>query len=108
MAMWVIAMLLFATSFLAVYLLLGRMMGRRLALAERLTYYAGASPEVRRATGRWSDLPAADRVMDRLSLSRSLEHLLDQADLPVKPFEFILIIVVAMLALVLVGMLAGL
>src|SRR6202007_2558266 len=35
--------------------------------------------------------PAVDRAMDRLNVARQVDRLLDGADVPIKPFEFMLI-----------------
>ncbi len=105
--MWIIGVLMFASIFGGAYLLLTRAAGSRLATAERLDYYTEAIKRVPATSGRWANMPAADRVMGRLSLAHSLEQLLDQADLPLKPFEFILITFVSALGLAVLTMLFG-
>ncbi len=97
--MWTVALLVFACCLWGLYLLLGRFMGTRLEVAERLANLAQTSRAAPTATGRWSNVPTADRVMGRLGFARSLEVLLDQADLPVKPFEFVLMIAIGTLGL---------
>ncbi len=97
--MWPIALLVFACCVWGAYLLVGRLMGPRLTVAERLTYYSETFRGRPAAARRWSEIPTADRVMARLNLSRSLEHFLDQADVAMKPFEFVLIMAVAVLSL---------
>ncbi len=102
--MWPIAVLLFACCFWGAYFVLAKMMTPRLAVADRLTYYT----ETLRKPGapsRWSDIPAADRLMGRLKQTQSIDLLLDQADLPIKPSELILMIVVAALAMSVIGLL---
>ena len=103
--MWIVAVLVFACCLWAIYLLISQVMTPRLVIAERL---AGLKETIRPspgAGGRWSDLPAADRIMGRLSTTRVLEHLLDEANLPMKPFEFVLIVVLSALAASLGGLL---
>jgi tight adherence protein B len=102
--MWPIAVLLFACCFWGAYFVVAKFMTPRLAVSDRLTYYAEtlrkpASP------GRWSDIPTADRLMGRLRLAQSIELLLDQADLPIKSFELILMIIVSALAMSVIGLL---
>lgn len=99
-----IAILIFASCFGIVYLLMGRLMGVSLTVAERLATYTEPVRAAPLMPGRWSDLPTADRVMNRLNISRSLEQLLEQADLPFKPFEFVLLIAVSVLGLSVVGL----
>lgn len=105
--MWIIGVLMFATVFGGAYLLLTRAAGSRLAATERLDYYTEAIKRVSATSGRWASNPTADRVMGRLSISHSLEQLLDQADLPIKPFEFFLITFVSALGLGVVGLFLG-
>jgi tight adherence protein B len=102
---WIVAVLVFACCLWAIYLLISQVMTPRLVIAERL---AGLKETIRPspgAGGRWSDLPTADRIMGRLSTARVLEHLLDEANLPMKPFEFVLIVVLSALAASLGGLL---
>lgn len=89
--MWPIAVLVFACCFWGAYLLLGRVMGARLAVGERLAYYADASRVVPANDRSRSGSSPAEKLMDRLKLSHSIDQLLDEADVPVKPFEFVLI-----------------
>lgn len=103
--LWTIALLVFACCAWAAYLLLGRVMGHRLAVAERLADLTETSRGAPRDAGRWSNLPTADRVMGRWGFARSLEQLLDQADLPMKPFEFLLIAAICALGLSVAGLL---
>lgn len=105
--MWIIGVLMFASVFGGAYLLLTRATAARLATTERLDYYTEAVKRIPATSGRWANMPAADRVMGRLSISHSLEQLLDQADLPLKPFEFILITFVSALGLAAFAMLFG-
>ena len=99
-----IAALIFACTFCVAWLVLGRLMRRSLAVSERLAYYAQPAS---RSSGkaRWSGMPPVDRVMGRLNLTRSLELMLDQADLPIKPFEFVLITATSGLAVGIIGLL---
>jgi len=101
--MWPIAVLLFACCFWGAYFVVTKLMTPRLAVTDRLTYYT----ETRRkpaTPGRWSDIPTADRLMSRLGLAQSIELLLDQADLPIKPFELVLMMIVAALAMSVIGL----
>jgi tight adherence protein B len=88
----------FVTSAWLLYLLVSRLMAPRVSIAERLDSLAqrGAAPT---ASGRWSDLPAADRLMTQSNFGPRVEHLLDDADLPMKPFEFVLLVIVLALGL---------
>lgn len=95
--MWPVAGLLFVSCFVGVYLLMERLMAPRLAVAERLAAYTQPSVQKARDQGRWSGIPLADRIMGRMDFSRSLELLLEQTDLPIKPFEFVLITALSML-----------
>jgi tight adherence protein B len=99
--MWLIALLVFLCTLWVGGLVLNRMLTPRLVAAERLSGYvkpmarAGAP-----AAGRWSGIPSVDRAMGRWHLGHDLERLLDAADAPLKPFEFIQIVAVC-------GLLAG-
>jgi tight adherence protein B len=103
--MWPIAVLLFACTFWVVYFVMARIMAPRIAVTERLSYYSETLRRSAAAPGRWSDIPTADRLMGRVRLAQSIELLLDQADLPIKPFELILMTVVAALVMGIVGLL---
>ncbi len=105
--MLIIGVLVFASFFGVAFLLLTRATASRLVETERLDYYTEAIKRVPADSGRWANMPAADRVMGRLSISHSLEQLLDQADLPMKPFEFLLICVVSALGLAVVALFVG-
>lgn len=102
--MWIIGVLVFGSLFVVAYLLMTRATASRVAETERLDYYTQAIKRVPTTTGRWASNPTADRVMGRLSISYSLEQLLDQADLPVRPFEFVLITFVVGLGLAVVAL----
>ncbi len=103
--MWPIAVLLFACCFWGAYFAMGKLMAPRLAVTERLTYYSETLLRSPATPRRWSDIPTADRLMGRLRLAQSIELLLDQADLPIKAFELLLMIVVAALAMGVLGLL---
>ncbi len=105
--MWLIGILVFAWCFWGAYVLVTQIMGSRFAISERLTYYTQMASRSVPASGRWSDIPAADRMMSRLGFSRSIELLLDQADLPLKAFEFVLMIIVSGLGMGVVGLFTG-
>jgi tight adherence protein B len=95
--MWPIAVLVFGCCFWGAYFVIAKLMTPRLAVTDRLTYYI----ETRRkppAYSRWSNIPQADRWMSRFRPAESIELLLDQADVAIKPFELILIIIAAGLA----------
>ena len=98
------AALIFACTFCVAWLVMGRLMRRSIAVSERLAYYAQPASRAA-AKARWSGMPSVDRVMGRLDLTRSLELMLDQADLPIKPFEFLLITMASGLALGILGLL---
>jgi len=99
--MWLIAVLVFVCSLWLAGLALSRIMTPRLVATERLTGFV--KPMARAATpaaARWSGIPSVDRAMERSNLGQNLERLLDGADAPLKPFEFIQIVAVC-------GLLAG-
>src|SRR6516162_2554617 len=98
------AALIFACTFCVVWLVLGRLMRRSIAVSERLAYYAQPASRAS-AKAHWSGMPSVDRVMGRLNLTRTLELMLDQADLPIKPFEFVLITAASALVLGIIGLL---
>ncbi|HEV2359879.1 MAG TPA: type II secretion system F family protein [bacterium] len=103
--MWLTAGLVFITTLWIAGLLLSRAMTPRLVTVERLS---GFVRPVRAATSvagaRWSGIPSIDRAMAGLHLGRDLERLLDAADTPVKPFEFLLIVAVSGLVLAVLGL----
>ncbi|MDR7426271.1 MAG: type II secretion system F family protein [Armatimonadota bacterium] len=103
--MWPIALLVFVGCFSVIYLVLRWLAEPRLAMAERLARYAsraGQNPTAGYGAGE----SAAGRLNDRLKISRSLDDLLDQADLPLKSGEFVLIAGLCALGLSLLGKLA--
>lgn len=104
--MWLTALLVFVTTLWIAGLLLSRAMTPRLVTAERLSGFVRPTRAATPIGGaRWSGIPAIDRVMARLDFGRDLERLLDAADTPVKPFEFILIVAVSGLLVAVVGLL---
>jgi len=105
--MWALILVVFATCSWLFYLIVARVMGPRLVVAERLATLGETSQPAAQVPFRWSNMPAADRIMGRLDLSRSLELLLDEADLPMKPFEFVLLLIVCALSLTAAGLVAG-
>ena len=105
--MWALILVVFATCSWLFYLIVARLMGPRLVMADRLATVGAVSRPAAQAPFRWSSMPAADRIMGRLDFSRSLELLLDQADLPMKPFEFVLLVTVCALGLTAAGLVAG-
>jgi len=105
--MWPLALLIFVWCFAGAYFLLSRTLAPRLTVAERLGYYAQPPVKKPAAAGRWSDIPVVERVMGRFEIARSLESDLDQADLPIRPFEFVLISAVAGLGMAVAGLLVG-
>jgi tight adherence protein B len=102
--MGMIAALVFACVFCIAWLAMARMMRPSLVVSERLAYYTRPAG---RAAGapRYSGLSSADRLMGRLGFSRSLELMLDQADMPLRPFEFLLITAVSGLVVGMIGLL---
>ncbi len=104
--MWTIALLVFACCLWGAYFVLTRLMGARLQVAERLESYTEAT-RASRAPRRWSEGSGSDRLVSRLDLSRHIEDLLDRADLPIKPVEFILIILTLVLGLGAAGWFVG-
>ncbi len=105
--MWALILVVFAACSWLFYLLLAQLLGSRLVVADRLASLGEASRPLALPSVRWSSLPTANRLMGRLDLSRSLEHLLDEADLPMKPFEFVLVLIVCTLGLTVAGLAAG-
>ncbi|MGH2398372.1 MAG: type II secretion system F family protein [bacterium] len=103
--LWWIIILVFATCFWLVYLGLGRVMGPRLTVDERLAYLAAAKRKTGQTTERWSSIPAVNQAMSRFRLARDLEDLLDHAEVPMRPFEFLLLVLVSGLALTALGQL---
>jgi tight adherence protein B len=89
-----LVVLVFVTSLWLAYLVLSRMLGTRLAVAERLELLSEQGAGAPATPGRWSDLPAAERLMTRSQVGPAIEQLLDDADLPMKPFEFVLLVIV--------------
>ena len=71
--LWWIIILVFATCFWLVYLGLGRVMGPRLTIDERLAYVAAAKRKTGQTTERWSSIPAVNQAMSRFRLARDLE-----------------------------------
>jgi tight adherence protein B len=106
MLMPLIVVVFIASLWLA-YLVLSRMMAPRLAVGERLEALAQRETGAPVVTRRWSDLPAADKVMGRTELGPAIEQLLDDADLPMKPFEFVLLVVVFGLGVLAAAVVAG-
>jgi tight adherence protein B len=98
MLMPLIAVVFIASLWLA-YLVLSRFMAPRLSIAERLEALAAREGDGPDTAGRWSALPGADRLMTGTKIGPAIEQLLDDADLPMKPFEFLLLVVVAGLGL---------
>jgi len=101
--LWWIIILVFATCFWLVYLVLGRVMGPRLTIDERLAYLTAAKRKTSQTTERWSSIPAVNQAMSRFRLARDLEDLLDHAEVPMRPFEFLLLVLVSGLALTALG-----
>lgn len=97
--MLLIAFLVFVVTAWVAGLVLARVMTPGLVTAERLSGYVrpmrATAPE---RGARWSNVPAIDKVMTQLNVARKLEGLLDAADAPIKPFEFLLIAVISALA----------
>jgi len=96
--MWVIGLLVFIVTAWVAGLVLARVMSPRLVTAERLSGYVRpvrVGAPVRDA--RWSNVPAIDKLMTQLNVARKVEHLLDAADAPIKPFEFLLIAAISAL-----------
>jgi tight adherence protein B len=105
--MWLIALLVFVCTAWIVGLLLTRAMTPRFVTAERLSGYVRPVRAAAPATGaRMSGIPWVDRVMARLNVGRDLERLLDAADAPLKPFEFLLLAAICALGVAAVGLVA--
>ena len=105
MSMFLVTVILvFATCFVLIYLALGRFMAPRLAVDERLAYLAAHNRKSAEAANRWSGITAVDQLMGRLRIARALESLLDHADVPMRPFEFLLLMVVSGLTLSVLGL----
>ncbi len=104
--MWTIALLVFACCLWGAYVVLARLIGARVQVAERLESYTEAT-RTSRAPRRWSEDSGDDRLARRLDLSHHIEDLLDRADLPIKPVEFLLIMLVLALGLGTAGWFGG-
>ncbi|MDR7419351.1 MAG: type II secretion system F family protein [Armatimonadota bacterium] len=100
--MWIIAALVFVTTLLVAYLLVNRAVGARITVAERLETYTAAGRAVRPIAQPRTD----DARGQRLAMLR-LEDLLEEADVPIRPFEFVLLSFGCALALGAVGLVAG-
>jgi tight adherence protein B len=86
--MWLIGLLVFASSFFVVFLAAQGLLRRRIATAERLSYYGRpsvvlAAPAPARGAGR-----ALARVWERVDVRQSLDQLLDEAGILLTPGEF--------------------
>ena len=105
MSIWLTALLVFVCALWGAQLVLVRLMAPRLAAAERL---GGLVRPVGRPAaasgGRWSEIPAFERLMSGSNLGANLERLLDSADAPIKPAEFLLIVVLSGLVLALIAL----
>jgi tight adherence protein B len=98
---WIIAVLVFASTLLVIYAIMTRTVGTKLEVTERLEAYTAAGRD---------PLPPPRRSSDdgRRSQGRSrLEDLLDEADVPITPFEFVLLSAGCGAALGAVGFLVG-
>src|SRR5690349_13715884 len=105
---WLAAILVFLCALWIAQLVLVRLMAPRLATAERLRGFLRPVAGARAGTAgaRWSEIPSINRAMAAWDLGRSLERLLDAADTPIKPFEFLLIAAVSGLAAAVIGIAA--
>jgi|SRR5579864_989914 len=104
---WAAAALVFLCSLWVAGLVLGRFMAPGLVTAERLKGFVRPVPQMAwRAHTRWSGIPAVDRALDRLNVARHVDRLLDEADAPIKPFEFMLIAAVTALGACVAGLAA--
>jgi tight adherence protein B len=106
--MWLAAILVFVTVLWIAQLVLLRVMTPSVTAAERLSGFVrpiqrGAAAA---GAGRWSQIPSIDRAMAGWNLGRDLERLLDAADAPIKPFEFLLIASVVGLLAAVIGVAA--
>lgn len=90
--MWPVVLLVFVGCFTLIYLLGAVLWGPRLTVGDRLSYYTAQATGKPRAPRRDRDKSNADRLVERFSLARSLERLLEAADVPLKPSEFLLIL----------------
>jgi tight adherence protein B len=100
---WIIAVLVFASTLLVAYALITRMVGTRVEVAERLEAYTAAGRKPLPTSRRSDD---DSRASQRLRQFR-MEDLLDEADLPITPFEFVLLSAVCALVLGAVGYVVG-
>lgn len=98
--MWLTALLVFVSVLWIAQLVLVRLMTPRLAAAERLGGLVRPVGRPGAATGaRWSEIPLVERAMSGWHFGADLERLLDSADTPIKPFEFLLIVALSALLL---------
>lgn len=105
--MLLIGLLVFIVTAWVAGLVLARVMTPRLVTAERLSGYVRPVRTASPAAGaRWSNVPSIDRLMTGLNVARKLEQLLDAADAPIKPFEFLLIAAITALAVCVVVLVA--
>ncbi len=106
---WLAAALVFLCALWLAQVVLARLVAPRLATVERLSGFVrpmrGAPAAV--AGGRWSEIPSINRAMAGWDPGRRLERLLDAADTPIKPFEFLLIAAVSGLAAAVIGLAAA-
>jgi tight adherence protein B len=102
-----IASLVFACSFLVALMLAERSLRPSLAVGERLAHYTTAASPMARPSERSSRIADIERRMGDATLGRSIELLLEQADLLIKPFEFVLLAAVSGGAAGLIGVLVS-
>jgi tight adherence protein B len=100
--MGLIALLVFVSTFWCGSLVLESLQRRRFAVNDRLSSF---SVRPQQAATRWSDIPTVERVMGKFGVAARIELLLDQADVAVKPFEFVLIVLVSILVFCAIGLL---
>jgi tight adherence protein B len=100
-----IAVLVFACSFFGALMLAERSLRPSLAVGERLAHYTTAASHTTRPAER--PVVHIERRLGDAALGRSIDFFLEQADLMIKPFEFVLLTVLSGAAVGLVGLVLG-
>jgi tight adherence protein B len=95
--MLLISLLVFVCTLWVAGLVLTRFLAPRFATAERLSGFVHRVRPSGSLGARWSEIPSVERAMEQWRPAHGLDRLLDAADVPIKPFEFLLIAAVCAL-----------